>query len=60
MLEAGANCLPVALLFLGVATLAYAVAPRASAGIAYLGDGEDDVGQTEQRCVKSWRHGRRR
>jgi ABC-2 type transport system permease protein len=35
MLEAGANCLPVALLFLGVAALAYAVAPRASAGISY-------------------------
>jgi polyether ionophore transport system permease protein len=35
MLEAGANCLPVSLLFLGVAALAYAVAPRASAGIAY-------------------------
>ncbi len=35
MLEAGANCLPVALLFLGVAALAYAVAPRASGGIAY-------------------------
>jgi ABC-2 type transport system permease protein len=35
MLEAGANCLPVALLFLGVAALAYAVAPRAGAGIAY-------------------------
>jgi ABC-2 type transport system permease protein len=35
MLEAGANCLPVALLFLGIAALAYAVAPRASAGIAY-------------------------
>ena len=35
MLEAGANCLPVALLFLGLAALAYAVAPRASAGIAY-------------------------
>lgn len=35
MLEAGANCLPVALLFLGVAALAYAVIPRASAGIAY-------------------------
>jgi len=33
-LEAGANCLPVALLFLGIAALAYAVAPRASAGIA--------------------------
>jgi ABC-2 type transport system permease protein len=35
LLEAGANCLPVALLFLGIAALAYAVAPRASAGIAY-------------------------
>jgi ABC-2 type transport system permease protein len=34
-LEAGANCLPVALLFLGIAALAYAVLPRASAGIAY-------------------------
>jgi ABC-2 type transport system permease protein len=35
MLEAGANCLPVALLFLGIAALVYAVVPRASAGIAY-------------------------
>jgi ABC-2 type transport system permease protein len=35
MLEAGANCLPVALLFLGIAALAYAVVPRASAVIAY-------------------------
>jgi ABC-2 type transport system permease protein len=35
MLEAGANCLPVAVLFGGIAALAYAVAPRASAGIAY-------------------------
>ncbi len=35
MLEAGANCLPVALLFLGVAALAYAIVPRASAGIGY-------------------------
>jgi ABC-2 type transport system permease protein len=35
MLEAGANCLPVAILFLGIAALAYALAPRASAGIAY-------------------------
>ncbi len=35
MLEAGANSLPVALLFLGIASLAYAVVPRASAGIAY-------------------------
>ena len=35
MIEAGANCLPIALLFLGIAALAYAVVPRASAGIAY-------------------------
>jgi ABC-2 type transport system permease protein len=35
MLEAGANCLPVALLFLGIAALAYAIVPRASAGTAY-------------------------
>jgi ABC-2 type transport system permease protein len=35
MLGAGANCLPVALLFLGLAALAYALAPRASSGIAY-------------------------
>jgi ABC-2 type transport system permease protein len=35
MLEAGVNCLPVALLFLGIAGLAYAIAPRASAGISY-------------------------
>ena len=35
MLEAGANCLPVGLLFLGLGALAYAVVPRASTGIAY-------------------------
>jgi ABC-2 type transport system permease protein len=35
MLEAGANCLPAALLFLGLAVLAYAAAPRAGVGIAY-------------------------
>lgn len=35
MLEAGANCLPVAMLFLGIAVLLYAVWPRASTGIAY-------------------------
>jgi ABC-2 type transport system permease protein len=35
LIEAGANCLPTALLFLGVAALAYALAPRAGAGIAY-------------------------
>ena len=34
-LEAGANSLPIAILFLGVAVLAYAAVPRASAGIAY-------------------------
>jgi ABC-2 type transport system permease protein len=35
LLEAGLNCVPVALLFLGVAALAFALAPRAGAGIAY-------------------------
>lgn len=35
MLEAGANCLPTAVLFLGLAALAYAVVPRATSGIAY-------------------------
>jgi ABC-2 type transport system permease protein len=35
MVEAGLNCLPVSLLFLGVAALAFALAPRASAGVAY-------------------------
>jgi polyether ionophore transport system permease protein len=35
LLEAGANCLPTALLFLGLATLAFALIPRASSGIAY-------------------------
>jgi ABC-2 type transport system permease protein len=35
MLEAGANCMPVSLLFLGLAALAYAVVPRASGGVAY-------------------------
>lgn len=35
MLEAGANCLPVALFFLGIAALAYAVVPRVSSGVAY-------------------------
>jgi hypothetical protein len=36
MLEAGANCMPVALLFLGLAALAYATVPRASSAIAYV------------------------
>lgn len=35
MLGAGANCLPVALLFLGLGALAFATVPRASIGIAY-------------------------
>jgi ABC-2 type transport system permease protein len=35
LIEAGANCLPAALLFLGIAALAYALVPRASAGVAY-------------------------
>jgi ABC-2 type transport system permease protein len=35
MLEAGANCLPVALLFLSLAALAYALVPRAAVGVAY-------------------------
>jgi len=35
MLGAGANCLPVALLFLGLGALAYATLPRAASGIAY-------------------------
>ncbi len=34
-LAAGANCLPVALLFLAIGSLAFAVLPRASTGIAY-------------------------
>ena len=35
MLEAGANCLPTALLFLGLGALAFATVPRASTGVAY-------------------------
>ena len=35
MLEAGANALPVALLFLGIAALAYGAVPRASSAITY-------------------------
>ncbi|HEY5059818.1 MAG TPA: hypothetical protein VII51_12480 [Gaiellaceae bacterium] len=35
LLEAGANTLPTALLFLALAALAFAVAPRPSGGIAY-------------------------
>jgi ABC-2 type transport system permease protein len=35
LLGAGANCLPVALLFLCVGALAYALVPRAATGLAY-------------------------
>jgi ABC-2 type transport system permease protein len=35
LLEAGANCLPAALLFLGLAALAFAIFPRASPAISY-------------------------
>jgi ABC-2 type transport system permease protein len=35
MLEAGANGVPVALLFLGVGALAFSLVPRATAGISY-------------------------
>lgn len=35
MLEAGANCLPVALLFLGIAALGFALYPRAGGAIGY-------------------------
>jgi len=35
MLEAGANCVPVALMFLGIGALAFALLPRAGVGIAY-------------------------
>jgi ABC-2 type transport system permease protein len=35
LLEAGANCLPVALLFLGLGALALAAVPRAGVAIAY-------------------------
>jgi ABC-2 type transport system permease protein len=35
LLEAGANCLPVFVLFLGLGTLAYSLVPRAGVAIAY-------------------------
>jgi ABC-2 type transport system permease protein len=35
MLEAGVNAVPVAVLFLGIGALAYAVLPRAATGISY-------------------------
>ncbi len=34
-LEAGLNCMPAALLFLGLAALAFALIPRATSGVAY-------------------------
>jgi ABC-2 type transport system permease protein len=35
LLEAGANCLPISFLFLGLSALAYSLWPRASAAISY-------------------------
>jgi ABC-2 type transport system permease protein len=35
MLGAGANCLPIALLFLGLGALAFALVPRATSGVTY-------------------------
>jgi ABC-2 type transport system permease protein len=35
LIEAGANCIPTALLFLGLGALAYALLPRASTAISY-------------------------
>jgi polyether ionophore transport system permease protein len=35
LVEAGANCVPVALLFAGIAALGFACVPRAGAGLAY-------------------------
>jgi len=35
LLEAGVNCLPTTLLFVGLAALAFALLPRAATGIAY-------------------------
>jgi ABC-2 type transport system permease protein len=35
LLEAGANCLPVSLMFLGISALTYSVLPRASTAISY-------------------------
>lgn len=35
LLEAGANCLPTSLMFLGIAALTYSVLPRASSAISY-------------------------
>jgi ABC-2 type transport system permease protein len=35
LLEAGANCLPASLLFLGLGAVAFALVPRATSGLAY-------------------------
>jgi ABC-2 type transport system permease protein len=35
MLEAGSNCLPIAILFAGIATLAMGAVPRATAAVSY-------------------------
>jgi ABC-2 type transport system permease protein len=35
MIGAGANCLPIALLFLGLGGLAFALVPRATTGFTY-------------------------
>jgi polyether ionophore transport system permease protein len=35
MMGAGANCMPIALLFLSLGALAFALVPRATAGVAY-------------------------
>lgn len=35
MLEAGANCLPASVLFLGLSALAYAAVPRAASAVSY-------------------------
>ena len=35
MIGAGANCLPIALLFLGLGALAFAIVPRVTTGISY-------------------------
>lgn len=37
LLEAGGNCLPAAMLFLGVGVLAYGLVPRVSSAVAYGG-----------------------
>ena len=35
MLQAGANCLPVSLMFLGASAVVYSLVPRASSAISY-------------------------